>query len=697
MIRNNSSAGLFRHASPRVQCALATAVLLCALFITATAQTITFRGQSRPLPNTANALQYSDLQGEGNTVVIGTYGNDLAGLKQGALIFDISNPANPVLASQYNPSVPSPTTSAKQQMLEALIKNGTCYFGSGNGGGVHIVNCSNPYSPTLITRITGTNGGGFDSVHEILLYGNFLIENRNDFSQGALLRVINISNPAVPVFVRQFTTTDGTWVHATHIAGNRLFTSGWGGKTDVYDLSNIANAAPTLLGTINTGTNSHSSWTSEDGNYLYNCRELQDGDLRVYDIHNLAAPTLVKTIKAGDLGINAICPHNPVVVGNLLFVAWYQAGVQVFDIRNPANPVRVAQYDTYSDAYADPDTSNRKPFEAKDPWDILCGQLGPGNEKLLPTDYGGDWSVFPFLGLDKVVLGDLKYGLFVVDASHVIAPRANPIADFDGDLKTDISQYRPSNGAWYVERSSDGINTTTPFGISTDVLAPADYDGDGKTDPAVYRDGAWYQLRSTTGFAAVSFGLAGDIPVPGDYDSDGKADVAVFRPSTGSWYIIGSATGFRSQQWGIGTDKPVPADYDGDGRVDIAVFRGSTGAWYILPSTNNVVQVFWGTAGDRPVPGDFDGDSKADVAVYRPSTGTWYINRSQTGTIDARQFGNDTDTPVPADFDGDGKADLAVYRPSVNTWFILRSTNGSFVFDLFGQAGDKPAPAAFVQ
>src|SRR5262245_30485220 len=168
---------------------------------------VTLRGQSRPLPNTANALQYSDLQGEGNTVVIGTYGNDLSGQKQGALIFDISNPTNPVLASQYNPSVPSPTTNSKQQMLEALIRDGICYFGSGNGGGVHIVNCSNPYSPVLISRITGTNGGGWDSVHEILLYQNFLIENFNGFN-GAILRVINISNPAAPTFVRQFTTTD---------------------------------------------------------------------------------------------------------------------------------------------------------------------------------------------------------------------------------------------------------------------------------------------------------------------------------------------------------------------------------------------------------------------------------------------------------------------------------------------------------
>ena len=49
-----------------------------------------------------------------------------------------------------------------------------------------------------------------------------------------------------------------------------------------------------------------------------------------------------------DLGFNAVTPHNPVVMGNKLYVAWYQAGIQVFDITDPADPKRIGQYDTYS-------------------------------------------------------------------------------------------------------------------------------------------------------------------------------------------------------------------------------------------------------------------------------------------------------------------------------------------------------------
>lgn len=689
MKRTSSCAGIVRPAGLRRRFAAMLMVAACVWLGVgpAHAQNISLRGQSRPL---AGNLQYSDLQAEGNTVVLGTYGNDTSGQKQGALIFDISDPAHPVVASQYNPSVPSPTNNSKQQMLEALIRDGICYFGSGNGGGVHIVNCSNPYSPQLISRITGTNGGGYDSVHEILLYNNFLIENFNGFN-GAVLRVINISNPAAPTFVRQFTTTDSTWVHATHLRGNRLFTSGWGGKTDVYDLTNIATQAPTLLGSINTGSNSHSSWTSEDGNYLYNCRELQNGDLRVYDIRNLAAPTLVKTITADSLGINAICPHNPVVMGNLLFVAWYQAGLQVFDISNPANPVRVSQFDTYPNAFTE--STERL---GTDPWDVFCGFNGRLNQAL-PTSFDGNWSVFPFLGLNKVVLGDLNYGLYVVDVSHVTA-KGNTVADFDGDGKTDLSQFRPTSGTWYVERSSDSANTTLQFGANGDTIAPADYDGDGKTDYGVYRGGIWYLMQSTAGFTAQQFGLASDIPAPGDYDSDGRADVAVFRPATGTWYIVASTTGMRGQQFGTNGDKPVPADYDGDGRLDVAVFRPSTGSWYIMPTTTSILRSMnWGTSTDRPVVGDYDGDLKADVAVYRPSTGTWYQYRSTTNAMFAQQFGNATDVPTPGDYDGDSKTDVAVFRPDTNTWFVLQSSNGAFSFKPFGATGDMPAPAAFVR
>ena len=275
-----------------------------------------------------------------------------------------------------------------------------------------------------------------------------------------------------------------------------------------------------------------------------------------------------------------------------------------------------------------------------------------------------------------------------------VQPARNKTADFDGDGKTDISVFRPADGAWYLVNSANSSFTALNFGLSTDILAPGDYDGDGKTDIAVFRpsDGTWYiQLRTT--LRGQQFGANGDIPVPADYNGDGFTDIAVFRPSDGTWYIwnsSGSANLLRVEQFGASGDKPVPGDYDGDGKTDLAVYRPSDGAWYLLRSQQGFTGVQFGVAADKPVQADYDGDGKTDLGVYRD--GTWYLLKSQEGFAGI-QFGIATDKLAPGDFDGDGRADLAVFRDGI--WYLLRSQTG-FTGVQFGAGGDRTIPSAYV-
>ncbi len=64
-------------------------------------------------------------------------------------------------------------------------------------------------------------------------------------------------------------------------------------------------------------------------------------------------------------------------------------------------------------------------------------------------------------------------------------------------------------------KSCDGSFFATQFGLSTDIVVSADYDGDGKTDVAVFQpsNGTWYLQQSKDGFAAYVFGLLDDVPV----------------------------------------------------------------------------------------------------------------------------------------------------------------------------------------
>src|SRR5438552_2341350 len=200
----------------------------------------TLRAQANPY----GAFEsYASIWGDGHYAYIGSE------RRNGVLIYDVSNPDAPVLASYYAPA-------NSLDMEDVKVANGIGYFASNMGYGLHIVDVSDPTNPHLLSTITSANGG-YDNTHKIAVWNNFLFIPQN-LTAPAIIKVFDVSNPSLPVLFTTFTATDSQWVNDMTIQSTpsgqvRLYAAGWAGKGDIWDITNIATQGPTLLGSFSAG------------------------------------------------------------------------------------------------------------------------------------------------------------------------------------------------------------------------------------------------------------------------------------------------------------------------------------------------------------------------------------------------------------------------------------------------------------
>ncbi len=147
---------------------------------------------------------------------------------------------------------------------------------------------------------------------------------------GAGVIILDVTNPADPVKLSEFSTRGLVDAMYFDEATNRLFVTAYFAGFEIWDLSNMA--APVKIG----GGSSNGfprGGIYADGNYVY-IVAVADG-IQVYDISNPSSPVNVGNCY---LDPNSLA-WTSAKSGNLIFAALSDGGMTVVDVSDPMNPV----------------------------------------------------------------------------------------------------------------------------------------------------------------------------------------------------------------------------------------------------------------------------------------------------------------------------------------------------------------------
>ncbi len=212
--------------------------------------------------------------------------------------------------------------------------------------------------------------------------------NTDNFGMNAL-RVLSLANPTQPTLVTNYDLVN--YVHDIFVRRDTAYLFVPGDGVVVLDFSTPTMPLPlgNLPFYIDQGY-THSGWLSDDSKILVFCDENPSNRFKVCDVSDLSDIKVLAAEKPPTF-VNTI-PHNVMVKGRYAYFSYYADGLQIYDLKDPANPKRVAYYDTYDS----PDNS----------------------------DYRGAWGIYALLPSERLLVSDRKNGLFLL--RHTPPP---PIAE----------------------------------------------------------------------------------------------------------------------------------------------------------------------------------------------------------------------------------------------------------------------------
>ena len=305
--------------------------------------------------------------------------------KPGTYIIEVTNPFAPVQRA-YIPGIGNANTSIWHE-IKSYGKY--LYIASDDGGPNTFQIADMSYLPDSV-HIVHNDSTIFKRSHTIYVDGNKLYCGSvgRPGNVHYSMAVYSLANPALPQLLRALDQDYPaiSYVHDMFVRNDTVYASC--GTQGLYIFKfNTGSNTFTMLGNLPnpSGNYNHSSFLTDDGQTLINCEEVPTGlPVKMVDVSDVTNPGIITTFSSA----SGATPHNPYIKNGRAVIAWYQDGIQVYDISVPSAPVRIGYFDT----------------------DTLTGSGA----------YSGCWGAYTDLPSNVILASDMQNGLFVLEANNIL-------------------------------------------------------------------------------------------------------------------------------------------------------------------------------------------------------------------------------------------------------------------------------------
>ena len=241
-----------------------------------------------------------------------------------------------------------------------------------------------------LSELPGTVTTLYDSNEYCINAHNVFVDNDSDLlylcsnsyaGNNTSVKILDVSSPNSPIEFADLSP----WVnycHDIYVENDTAWINSGAAGLFVMHIDETPSVIGTLTDYPFQGGNHSGWWVPEDHVYVL-ADETHGSPLKVIDTHDLSDLQVVSLLSS-EVNPESI-PHNMMMRDGLVFVSYYHDGLQVFDVSTPEDPKKIAWFDTF----------------------IESSHAG----------YAGAWGVHSALPSGRILISDIKNGLFVLELS----------------------------------------------------------------------------------------------------------------------------------------------------------------------------------------------------------------------------------------------------------------------------------------